>query len=458
MPSLTPHYVILGAGISGLSLAWFLRKLYNDTIKITLIEKTSRAGGWVRTVQTQDFLFETGPRSCRSSGNGLFTLQLIEELGLADHYLAASNASKKRFIYTDGKLECLPTNPFAFFTSPLMKGMLPILWREWNISASQESDESIHDFISRRLSIHIADHLFDPLTTGIYAGDIHKLSMEACFPAIWNMEQADGSLVKGVLKKAFKKKDASTFSPFIQKGRQSSIFTLKNGMQSLVDTLSEKLKDILLLDCEATELKFNSQDIEISTSKNTVLHANKLFCTLSLNHLNPLLAPYIPDRPKHENASVIVMNLGWKEKVLTQEGFGYLIPSKEKEDVLGVVWDSSAFPDQNSQNGKTRLTVMLGGSHRPDILSMNDIQIERIVLKTLQKQIGLTKTPEVMLISRAVEAIPQYYVGHNNRVKTFKKQIQELSNGRMHILGCSWNGVAVNDCIAMSKKMALEMS
>ncbi len=157
------HIVILGAGISGLSTAWFLKKRFGKEIALTIIDKSKRPGGWMQTSHTGGFLFEQGPHSCRATGAGLATLQLAEELGLQDHVVTADPASHIRYLYHNQSLQRLPTGPLSCLFSPLMKGIIPALIRDWRTPPGNQDDESIYDFFSRRFGPSIAERFADYL-------------------------------------------------------------------------------------------------------------------------------------------------------------------------------------------------------------------------------------------------------------------------------------------------------
>ena len=144
------------------------------------------------------------------------------------------------------------------------------------------------------------------------------------------------------------------------------------------------------------------------------------------------------------------MNLGWKSSVLPHDGFGYLIPSKEKEELLGVVWDSSTFPQQNRTPDETRLTAILGGAHRKELLKLTDEALMVCVRKSLSKHLGIEKAPEVMRVTRAEKAIPQYTVGHFDRLHALECKLAECSKSRIQLIGSAWHGVSLNDCIEKS--------
>ncbi len=425
--------VILGAGISGLALAWFFKKRYED-VQITILEKNSRAGGWIETINKEGFLFELGPRGFRPKGAGIETLHLIEGLGLQEQVIAADPAAHIRYLYRHQTLQKIPNGLRAALMSPLTRSLPFLFCRELFRSKCGKIDPSMYDFIAHRFNQHVAEEFMDPLNSGIYAGDIRKLSMKSCFPAVYDLEQEYGSIIKGMLFKKKKKKDPE--SSFIQKMTKESVVSFKNGMQTLTDTLQEHLQEHTRFNCEVLGVE---PGFTIQTSAGA-FEADYLFSTLPARQVSHLFK-----LPSVEAVSVAVVNLGFREVLNIPKGFGYLIPSNEKEKVLGMVWDSHVFPQQN-QGAETRVTVMIGGAHMLDFQSYEGKDFLQLALEALSKHLGLNSIPDCVHVKIAQEAIPQYHVGHAAKLQELKALLPE----KMVLLGSSYHGVSVNDCIAQA--------
>jgi oxygen-dependent protoporphyrinogen oxidase len=425
------NIVVLGAGISGLSLAWNLKKHHKDCL-ITIVEKSHRPGGWIQTIEKDGFLFELGPRSCRPKGAGLATLQLIEELGLQDQVIPG--LSTNRYLYTDQKLQKLPANPISLLFSSLTRGIIPAIYKDLRTPPSAMPDESIYDFFSRRMSSKIAENLVDPMTLGIYAGDIKKLSMKSCFPQVYAWEREHGSIIKGMFARN-KKQDSQ--SPFIKSMEKYSLFSFKDGMEVLPRELAKRLETELHLSTSATSLSFHAHHVAVGLSNGNIIEADHVYSTLPVKNLATLWPnPSFNDIPVN---SLSVINLGYKKQVHEKNGFGYLIPSKEKEPILGVVFDSCIFPQQNKNPSETRLTVMMRPQGTPQ---GTDQEMKNIVLASLSKHLGITILPDSYSIFHAKDSIPQYRVGHSSLLSNLHSPSKHFT-----ILGSSFYGVSVNDCI-----------
>lgn len=456
------HYVIIGAGISGLALGWFLKQNQQENIQLTILEASKRVGGWIQTRIEDNFLFEQGPRSFRPAGTGIATLQLIESLGLQKKIIFASKAARKRYLYTDQQLCCLPTGPISLITSRFNYKIFKAIWKDWFAKKGSQEDESIYSFVNRRLGHGIAELFFDPLVSGIYAGDIKQLSIKSCFPSLQALEHQHGSIFLGALKKCSKKTlPTPSLSSFVEQARHQGLFTLEDGVQSLVDTLAKSLSGSIRLECAVKKLTFASDSIGVELMDNQHISADKLFIAIPPKQLVDLIASDYPVMKSLlssvSSTSVAVINLGYRTAVLKQEGFGYLVPSREKQKLLGVVWDSSAFPQQNAYPQQTRLTAMLGGVYCIDFDSYSEKALIEMALKELREHLGITKAPDYIAVKRACHAIPQYGVGHHSAVEQIEAAFKALSP-HVGILGNGFHGISVNDCIAKAKLISLSHS
>lgn len=444
---MSKHFVILGAGISGLATAWYLQKHFGTSIKISIIEKSHRIGGWIQTLDTDGFLFEQGPHSCRSYGAGINTLELVEELGLQNEVIAADPSAKWRYLYVDKQLQKCPSNFMQALFSPLTKGIIKSLWRDWNIPNQSRENESIYDFFSRRLDGHLVDNFIDPFISGIYAGDMHKLSLQACFPNLYEMEKEYGSLVKGMFLK--KKQKERSISFFVQKIKQAHLFSFKKGMETLPKAIADKLNAEIFLNTVLKSLVDDQNGITLTLSNGSRLNADYVISTLPYPALNNILN--FDEKFNLPYASVTVVSLGYDKPVLKKKGFGYLVPHKEQEGILGCIWDSSVFPQQNRNINETRLTVMLGGARNKQ--ENNEECLEK-ALKAVKKHLHIDALPIASSVQLAHQAIPQYELGYLR----FKEQFMRKIPSRLILAGQTFNGISVNDNIKAAKDLVMKLS
>ncbi|MCH9614833.1 MAG: Protoporphyrinogen oxidase [Chlamydiia bacterium] len=340
---------IIGAGITGLSAAHYLRR---EGHEVQVFEKSDRAGGVMQTIH-EPYFFEQGPRTFQA-GRCPELLALIRDVGLEDD-----------LIYTSGKARYVFEGSLKKF--PMYLALLPLLLEPFKKKGPP--DESVWDFAKRRLGRKVADRLVDPMVKGIYSGDAKELSVAHCFPMLKALEGKFYSMI-------FKKKG------------DYRLFTLKNGMSTLVDRLSG---DVML----NTEIK-DPLDLDV----------DQVFDA----------------RPPQDIpcASLDVTNVVFETPVLKKSGFGFLVPSSQNSPVLGVIFDSEVFPEQNRGN-ETRLTIMSRGGDPLKALEMLEITNEPIWQHTHSYK----------------DAIAQYPVGFSP-----KKSLDKVT-----CIGPSVSGVAVNSCV-----------
>ncbi len=452
--------VVLGGGISGLAAAWALQTRYGKEVEVTLLEASERLGGWIQTQHDEGFLFEAGPRSCRASGAGAHTLCLIEELGLQDQVISAQRSAHKRYIYTRGHLQLVPQGPISFLRSPLTRPLVWPLLREWRVPPGQSDDETIYTFIERRLGAYAAETLVDPMVSGIYAGNTRHLSVKACFPTLFNWERQKGSLVKG----AFSRNEAGNEpdTPFIRSVRkQGSLFSLRQGMEQLIHALEAQLDAKIIKGTRAWNLHCHENGVEVVCSNGEKFAADYLISALPAPALGSLFADSDPTLTELLGeiplTSVAVVNIGYRQRVLNQEGFGYLIPSRESERVLGVVWDSCIFAEHSSSPEQQRFTVMIGGEHMPDFSAYGVRDFEIMARDALARHLGIEVDPDYVQVHAARGSIPQYTLGHAARVAQIKKRLESLSS-RISLLGNCFDGISVNESIANAQKVVASLT
>jgi len=457
---------ILGGGISGLAIGWFLKQALGSHLQLTIIEKSQRPGGWIETLHKEGFLFEQGPRSCRSSGGGRETLALIEALGLDHEVIVPHSDAKKRYVYhapaTPAKkweladhgrsLQSLPKKVWEIPFNSLTRNWLKVLWRDWWKPKRQQEDESIHSFFSRRVGSDWTENLIDPFVSGIYAGNCSRLSLKSCFPLFDEWELQQGSLLRGAW---HHRSQAIEQSPFIQKIGKSSLFSFQRGMETFPRALAAQLKDHLLLGQTVQRLRFENQEVQIECSEGKSLCVDYVISTLPLFTLSGLLKDYPSLMTKLNQlsyATVTSINVGFHRAVLAYKGFGYLVPSRYGLPVLGCVWDSSIFPQQNLGD-QTRLTIMMGGSRHLEVQEMSESELFEQAQRVLYEHLGIGAQPDMMQVKKASQAIPQFEVGHAKWKREIEEEIHQLVPQLM-LSGSAWAGVSINDCVAQARRLA----
>lgn len=426
------HVIVLGAGISGLSAAWFLSQS-GQPVDVTLIEKTERAGGLLQTEYTPDFLFEKSARLFKAD-KSLELLKLAHALGLHDQIIHRTAKGFARYTYQDGKLRRFPDSPLGFCVSSLTRGFIPALVSEWKKPAKCE-DETVWEFVQRRLSPELARTFFDPLVVGIFGGDMRELSVRACFPLLKRCEEQHGSILRGLLH-------------YWKSRPRSPFFSFKQGVQQLIDRLLAKSGAECHFEQEVQRIAIKDNKVEVVT-QDRIYYGDGLICALGLKEsvqlLEPLASETARELQKIPALGMAVVNIGYKENVLPLQGFGYLVGKQAQEDILGVLFDSSLWPQHNRQAEETRLTVNIEEKGREEEWYVHT------ALSALKKHLNLCATPAEVSVKRIVRAIPQYSPGHFEKIKTLTEELSKRLP-RCFLAGNYLCGVSVEECIARAKQ------
>lgn len=482
------HATVLGGGVSGLSTGWFLRRMRGgDLTDITVLESAQRAGGWVNSTYSDGHILESGPRGFRPQGRGLETLSLAEQLGLEDELIAADPSAKMRYLYLDGKLQQLPTGLADAYRNPTTKWLPPVLKLEMKKVRWSGGDESIADFITRRFNKRVLDELVDPLVSGIYAGDPAKLSVRSCFKMLHELEQTHGSVVKGIIAENVPwpmGQGSSAAAPLLDRGPPASalgdayagaaLVSFRGGMSTLTDAMASQLgapadfptpTGAVLYGAEAAALDFSSPEaVDVRLADGRVMPAQHIFSTLpapaAANLLEKHSAELAAELRSIEYAPVALVTLAWDEDVLPVglRGFGHLVPAVSKQEVIGITWDSCTFPQQGLAAIPTRLTVFIGGSRKAAELRASaaegEAALATIAKRALQSHLGVTAEPNFCHVHYMPSAIPQYVVGHIERVERIER-LAAAVDPRLTLGGSSLYGVAINDIVAHARQTAL---
>ncbi|XP_001381688.1 protoporphyrinogen oxidase [Monodelphis domestica] len=461
--------VVLGGGISGLAACYHLIRAPRPP-KVVLIEASQRLGGWIRSVQREDgAVFELGPRGIRPAGElGARTLLMVSELGLDSAILPVPGnhpAAQNRFLYVGGALHPLPTGLRGlFFPAPPFSK--PLFWaglRELTTPRGLEPDETVHSFAERRLGSEVASIAMDSLCRGVFAGDSRVLSVRSCFPSLFKAEQTHRSVLLGLLLGSGQ--SLLLESPLISQARAErwSQWSLRGGLETLPQTLGTHLLSqgvTILKGQPVCGLNFQLGKWQVSLG-DCSLEADHIISAIPATVLSELLpseaAPLAQTLALIRAASVAVVNLQYREAHLPVQGFGHLVPSSEDPGVLGIVYDSVAFPEQDGSPASLRVTVMLGGSWLQALEDGEQTLAQELFQQAAQEavatQLGLRKPPSQSLVSLHKSCIPQYTLGHWQRLEA---AAQFLANHQLPLTlaGASYEGVSVNDCIESGRRAA----
>ncbi|MBZ3891119.1 Protoporphyrinogen oxidase [Sciurus carolinensis] len=465
--------VVLGGGISGLAACYHLSRASRPP-KVVLVEGSKRLGGWIRSVRGPDgAIFELGPRGIRPAGAlGARTLLLVSELGLDSEVLPVRGnhpAAQNRFLYVDGALHPLPSGLRGLFR-PSPPFSRPLLWaglRELTKPRSKEPDETVHSFAQRRLGPEVASLAMDSLCRGVFAGNSRELSIRSCFPSLFQAEQTHRSIILGLLLGAGQSPQPD--SALIRQARAErwSQWSLRGGMEMLPQTLDTYLTSngvSVLRGQPVSGLTLQAEGHWKVSLGDSSLEADHIISAIPASALSKLLpseaAPLAQVLSTITAVSVAVVNLQYRGARLPVQGFGHLVPSSEDPGVLGIVYDSVAFPEQDGNPPGLRVTVMLGGSWLQMLEASDCVLSQKLFQQQAQEavatQLGLKEPPSHCLVHLHKNCIPQYTLGHWQKLESAMKFLaaQKLP---LTLAGASYEGVAVNDCIESGRQAAISV-
>jgi protoporphyrinogen/coproporphyrinogen III oxidase len=448
---------IVGAGISGLATARAILAR-EPAAELTVFEARERAGGKVETeVTAQGYLCEWGVNAFLDKVPR--TLELCAEVGLAP--LRGDASAKKRYVYSEGRLHKLPEKPPEFLASRLLSwpGRLRVL-AEVFAGASGKDDETLAEFGTRHLGREACEKLLDPMASGVFAGDASRMSLKACFPRIHEVEAEHGSLIRGLIRLQREARRAGR-KDRPGPGPGGLLTSFEDGMSALTDTLAAQLGDRLRL-ATAVEAVGHEQGrytlrLANGTSEefDTVVvaapaHAQRHM----LRDLSPRIAAELDAIP-YPALAVVCMGFDSARIGARQrpglDGFGFLIPSREKRGILGAVFDSNVFPNR-APGGKSLLRTLVGGARAPQLAGQSDEALLAAVLGDLRDILDIRVEPEFVSIYRHERAIPQYLVGHARRLEVIGEELRRFP--RLVLSGNAFRGVSLNDCVLNAQKTA----
>jgi oxygen-dependent protoporphyrinogen oxidase len=445
--------VIVGGGISGLSLAYSLLERKQD-LDITVLEAGEKAGGKIWTDKEQGFLCEGGVNGFLD--NRPKTLELVGKLSLTP--LKSSDKARKRYIFSEKKLHILPESPRSFFTSNLLSlyGRLRIVY-EMFVPRKEGNDETLADFARRRLGKEAFEKLIDPMASGIFAGDPEKMSLKSCFPRIQALEAQYGSLIRAMIKL---QKEAKKSGKKVGPGPGGVLTSFYDGMETLVKGLTDHLGERLKTNAPVATIDKKGGSYSVCLADNSSIEAEAVVIATPAHVASEIvksLDQYLSAILKEiYYPSVSVVCLGYKKDTFQHrlDGFGFLIPYREKRKVLGTLWDSSIFPNR-APEGYVLLRSMIGGVRMSDLAMENNEVLVHVVRKELEDIMRVRVMPDFIKVYRHEKGIPQYSPGHEERLASIHEKASKFKG--LYFTGNAYRGIGVNDCIENSYKLAERM-
>ena len=439
---------ILGAGIAGLTLAHALKR--NASIDLEIFEGASRAGGRIRTTEDDGFRIEWAADAFQT-GSGP-ALALLRDLGLEEERVPASPHAARRYVFARGKLHRFPMGPGAVlrFGAVSPAGRMRLLAEPF-LANRVAKEESVHQFAARHVGEEAARVLVGSFVRGVYAGDSRALSTDAAFPKMREMEKKHRSLITAFAKERGK-----------NGARKERLWSLRRGMGSLTDRLAETLKPSLRLSMPALRLSRVSE--YAAPNPFTVRFANgesrsydSVVIATPPGDAAALLRDLDLEAAKAlreiTSAGVAIVALAFKNEVFRKapDGYGFLVAPGETLPILGALFESNLFPGR-APEGYTLVRAFLGGVDRPELMTEPDARLAALTCEALDRAIGLKSGPSRTWVMRQQNAIPQYTLGHRERVAAVMKRIGAFPG--LYVAGNAYRGVSLGSIIEDADRVA----
>ncbi len=464
------NVAIIAGGIAGLATASNLldeADSRNLDIRVTILEKDHAPGGNLRTLAEGPWQLEWGPNGFLD--NEPATLRLVEKLGITGRLQRSSDVTRHRFLLVNGRLVEIPTSPGAFVTSALlparaklrMAGELLIPRRkDLGLAADRpETDETVFEFGCRRLGREFAEVMLDPMVKGIFGGDARQLSLAAAFPRMVELEQQYGGLFRAMIALARQRKNKTDAGP------SGVLHSFTGGMQTLVSAAVARLEQDprchLVCGAAIGSVAYREGSWFIEGSGfdpepyDAVINAAPAHAASGqLQALDPDLAGLLAEIPF---APMAVIALGFEQQRIQHDlqGFGLLIPTREKRDLLGALWTSSIFPGR-APEGMALIRCMAGGAANPQVMALEDGELVNLALAELRPLLGIQGPPALARVIRHPRAIAQYTRGHPARLKAIFARC--AARPGLYLTGSSYAGISVNSCCKEAETLAARVA
>lgn len=473
---------IIGGGITGLAAAHRVLELATEEaqpIDVTLFESSDRAGGVAGTRRIGDYLVETGADSFITNKPG--AIRLCERIGLADELISTETEFRGSLVLRkgnpvpvpDGFMLLSPAKVWPILKSPIFSplgklrmGMEFFVPRRKAASGEDLPDESLAAFVRRRFGEEALERIVQPLVGGIYTSDPEKLSLAATMPRFLDMEAEYRSLIVATRKQATKQDAAKTHAEQHGSGARYGLFaTLRSGVSDLFARLRSRLEESATVRFEsAVESVARNADgsLTVKTATETSNFDGVILATpayVSSRLLGGLAdsKSKIDELKSHlesiEYASTAIVVSGHRLADVAHplDSFGLVIPAAEKRKVLAVSFSSRKFPGR-APDGRVLLRTFVGGAMQPELLDLGDEEICRTVSGELSGMLDAGGEPDFMEVVRWNRAMPQYHLGHVQRVDRIFELAESLPG--VELAGNAYRGVGLPDCITSAEEAA----
>lgn len=453
--------VVIGGGIAGLSAAWHVKQQFEaagEDVDLHLLEASSRVGGKIKTTRENGFVMEHGPDSFITQKPQ--ALALAKDLGLEDQLIPCYQKKQNVFIAMEDGLHALPkgfrllapTRIIDFLRSDLFtwKGKLRALREPWIPAKTSPEEESITDFVQRRLGKEILDRAAGPILSGIYNGEPDQLSIQATFPMLPALEKKYGSLVWGF-------RQSMKNSP---KNAPPMFMSFKEGMQTLSDRLASRLETYIELDSPVQRLEKNQDEWKVTTSRFT-LDADHIILALPPAPAAELLSPFLSSEQLSPLSGIhcrtsLAISLGFNASTritpTSLEGFGFVTHNRENRELTACTWSSTKFHPHRAPKDHDLIRIFMAGDQLTSDMGQPDEYWVQKALEEIAPWMTWDQAPVMTQVTRWPQSNPQYTLGHMDRMNELQQSLRGLKG--LQLIGGAYAGVGLPDCIRQGENAA----
>lgn len=446
---------VIGGGITGLTAAF---RLQRNGIPVTVYEASERAGGVIQTHRSSDgYLAEFGPNTLLETSPKISGL--IDDLGLQSRRLDSNPAAKNRYLVRDRCLQKMPDSLFEFIATPLFSApaKLRVLLEPFVRRGDNAHEESIGDFVQRRLGPEFLDQAIDALVGGIYAGDPRKLSVSQAFPKLYALEQEYGSLIKGQILGARKRRRSGEKSK-----AHAQKLSFDDGLQVLPNAICAALKERIRLNSAVTAMTQHGKSWRVHfhaggvAEHAAVIYAGTAFALskIEIQSRHPLDVSAF-EQIEYPPIATVALGFRCEDVAHPLDGFGMLIPRCEGLQILGSIFSSSLFPGR-APTGHVCLTSYIGGARSPELAQQSADELFALTLCDLRQLLGIRGQPTFRHHVLFPRAIPQYNLGYQ-AFRDAMSQIEATAPG-LFFAGHYRDGISVSDCIVSGANAAARIA
>ena len=444
---------IIGGGITGLTAALRLRRA---GVPVTLYEASNRVGGVIQTIVRDDYLAECGPNTLLETSPIIG--DLVRDLRLEPERLYSDPGATNRYVLRRGVPTPVPDSAIGILTSKLFSttAKLRLFAEPFVRRAAPELEESVAEFVLRRLGREFLDYAINPMIAGIYAGDPERLSVTQAFPKLHAIEQRYGSLILGQILGARERRNNREVSK-----QSAPKFSFRGGLQTLIDALHYELRDSIHLRSAVKRLHRTDggwratvmhDQFEMSREHDAVLLAAPAFKLADISGSGSAAVSLAPLR-EMVYAPVASVVLGFRREDVAHplDGFGVLVPEVEQRNILGAIFSSSLFPNR-APAGHIVISCYIGGMRAPDLATQGTESAVALVTDDLRAMLGVTGKPTFVHHTVFPKAIPQYEVGFGH-FRNWMNRFESDAPG-LFLAGHFRDGISLSDSIVSGDRAA----